>query len=333
MLTMGTFNFFSGMDKIKEDLFLGDHSDLYDIFLAAACIIVAVALIRISKDLTSGESDKSLWDLVKLIFLTLLVCNFTSFVLLPLDNVTSLVSQGIKANFEVESADRYIRYFKNSKDKSSDESLLSRMRKRSRENGTTESVKDFSLESNMEGLADVESAISGEGGRTFGDKALAVLKSFVFSHFKVEATSTSIVVTGLCDIIMNLASMVLIGLSTVLLCILGLFGPLSFAFSILPTFENLAWNWVGRYCQISLWVPFVYFIRWLYSSIMSECALTLASQSTDFNAYTIAMIGLIFLILLFRVPRLCSYIIPANADVGVGRSIAQIGRFAAGKIL
>lgn len=55
------------------------------------------------------------------------------------------------------------------------------------------------------------------------------------------------------------------------LCILSVMGPIVFAFSILPTWENIWKNWLGTYIEVSLWVFTIELL--LYITSLSQTAI------------------------------------------------------------
>lgn len=91
-------NYLEMLDRIKSDIFTGEHSALYMLACAVACICVCISLLWwYNKMLNDPYGQLDIRAIIRSLAILALVCNFYSFVLIPFDYVTSLVTRGITA--------------------------------------------------------------------------------------------------------------------------------------------------------------------------------------------------------------------------------------------
>lgn len=126
--------------------------------------------------------------------------------------------------------------------------------------------------------------------------------------------------------------------------VLVLLGPIVFAFSIFPGFNNILLQWLCRYINVCLWVPICNIIGYFMQTLTIEVVMNNAISSINdpmlaqaTTLHTNNLVGIIFLIisiiLYAMVPKISNWIISGDgsgmfADA-VGSTAGSVGRLAA----
>ena len=86
------------LDGIKMNLFSGDHSGLYMLVCAVACICASFSLISwYNKMLNEPYGQLDISAVIKTVTVLILICNFYSLVLIPFDFMTGIITKGLTA--------------------------------------------------------------------------------------------------------------------------------------------------------------------------------------------------------------------------------------------
>lgn len=118
-------------------------------------------------------------------------------------------------------------------------------------------------------------------------------------------------------------------MSHVILTMLMIFGPLAFALSVLPMWQNNINSWFSRYIQISLWTPLCHiFAKTLMAMIefsnMSGGGGVIGNNSFWNSAIDCVIIGCV-LLLMISVPKWAGLIIESSGANGVHDNLARVG--------
>ena len=82
-------------------IFTGDHSAVYSLACAVACIACSFALITwYNKMMNDPYGRLDVRAVIKAVIILFLTCNFYSFVLVPFDHITYLVTRGLSASVD-----------------------------------------------------------------------------------------------------------------------------------------------------------------------------------------------------------------------------------------
>ena len=86
------------LDNIKMSLFSGDHSGIYMLVCAAACICASFSLISwYNKMLNEPYGQLDMSAVIRTVAILILICNFYSLVLIPFDFMTTTLTRGLTA--------------------------------------------------------------------------------------------------------------------------------------------------------------------------------------------------------------------------------------------
>ena len=89
------------LQQIKLSIFTGDHSAIYSMACAVACIAASFSLITwYNKMLNDPYGRLDMRAVVRTLIVLFLTCNFYSFVLVPFDSITHTVTKAISASVD-----------------------------------------------------------------------------------------------------------------------------------------------------------------------------------------------------------------------------------------
>lgn len=144
-------------------------------------------------------------------------------------------------------------------------------------------------------------------------KVWAYLKGLVagfLAKIMNNTTHYAIGFTGLIAIILywvlQLVTLGQIIMSYLLIAILVSIGPLVFAFAILPDYSNGIGAWFARYVHFSLWVPMLFIVQSVGSSI------SLAFVESTSNMWVAVIVILANITAVTSVPALCKFVLETS---------------------
>ena len=323
------FNFYKTMSDIREQVFLGDNSGVFSIFCSVAGLAAAIYLVKLTNDMTSGR-EVSPMDILRPFILALLICNFGTFVLIPLEGITNLVGKGVTACFDSEKdKTRHFSYMQDvarQYEKFQKERTMSGQLEQYAEGEPEEQVEGFQMSSSPGKTVNIENQILEEEKTSGWSKFWDFMKAVVGGVFGMNVRTGEMVITTVSSWLVTLIGFVLTGVSCIYLVILGLLGPLVFAISMIPNFHNSMWQWLARYIQISLWTPIVYIVQFANMKLTDACAsayLGTVSSVTNIPLLTFIVINLIAIVAMFSVPSIAGWVIQSTGANNVQRGLSQ----------
>ena len=230
------FNFYETMSNIREQIFLGDNSEVFSIFCSVAGLAAAIYLVKLTNDMTSGK-EVSPMDILRPFVLALLICNFGTFVLTPLEGVTTLVGKGVTACFDNEKdKTRHLAYMQDvarQYEAYQKERSLSGRLEQYGEDAPDEQVEGFQMSSSQGKEVDIENSVMGEEKTSGWSKAWDFMKAVVGGVFGMKVRTGEMVITAVSSWIVTLVGFVLTGVSCIYLVILSAYlGTVSSATNI-----------------------------------------------------------------------------------------------------
>ena len=119
--------------------------------------------------------------------------------------------------------------------------------------------------------------------------------------------------------LLDCAKLLLYTVSSFMLLILTLLGPIVFAFAIFDGFQASLVSWISRYIHLSLWLPVANILNLILNSIEIEmCRMQLADfQSGKFGcSYAMIVFYIIGLVAFTTVPTVSGWIVEAGGGGG-----------------
>lgn len=319
------------LQGIKMSIFTGEHSVVYSLACAIACIAAMISLLWwYNKMLNDPYGRLDVRSIVRTGIILFLTCNFYTFVLVPFDSLTHLVSKAITASVD--------------KDKSG---LTGKI---------NDALSEFERRTKKESLTgQLEEEVSGGLSSTSDDRGASGETSYILESLtedKVEGrqkpgffkriwqgiqTAVSIkvgnvvnnistIISWIMSVAVKVVQWILLAISSIYLIVLGFIGPFVFAFSLIPGFRDNISTWIARYIQISFWVPMAAIVD--YVNFHVKDALIVEFWKAGFGARMafpvhMILIDAVLLITLLAIPTLSSWVVVSAGASEVNSSIAS----------
>ncbi len=324
------------IDKIKEEVFIGDHSSIYMLACSVACLAASFGLITwYNKMLNDPFGRFDLRVIIRTVIVLFLTCNFYSFVLIPFDYTTSLIARGITTSVEsrrFEFSEKASHVFSRVEDTDRKETLRGEFESSISDETENASLESISAETNPIMESEAENKAHKGQEKSFWEKAWHTIKNAATYQLKTPVANISVILSWLISIIIKIVQWLLMSVSSIYLIILGLIGPFAFALSIIPGFKNNVSQWIARYIQISFWIPvcsFIDFANFKLKDAVIEFFLTADSGWLFLAPFHLILFDLTTLICLLAVPSLSAWVIVSSGASEVNGSIINAGAKAA----
>ena len=318
-------------------LFTGDHSGVYSLACAVACIACSFALITwYNKMMNDPYGRLDVRAVVKAVIILFLTCNFYSFVLVPFDHITYLVTRGLSASVDERHAssctlEEMVREIEASR---GEETFLGGFLNEMDGERSSVTTEDALISGDSSAVLESEAEVRISDGpkKGFGKRVWQALKDTVSGIFAIPVVGIGSVLSLAISLLVKIVQWVLMAISSIYLIILGLIGPFSFALSLMPGFERGIHNWIARYIQISFWTPMAALVDFVNYKLTGALVTALFNAPlVAKNAYTVHLILLesVVLICLLGVPSMASWLISSAGASDLNRSIAGTAQKAA----
>ena len=245
----------STLESVRDIILNEKVSAVIDIAGIIACIAASIAVIKVVLHYFEGHNLNA-WEIGKPLILMMMVCNFNTVVLKPVDAIVNIISRETIKIMDVDTGDYIVRW--------------------------TESMNTMTIlnivnneqtyQKELEQIAESDSMI----GKFFA-KLWYGFKKYLMHFFSLKSMSLAGLIGGILFTLVK----VLLFAQQILCCLYmtlnGMFGPFVMAISIIPGYEGGMRGWIARYLQIALWVPIGYIILGL-SLLFVEGFVSLARQ-------------------------------------------------------
>ena len=330
------------LQQIKMSIFTGDHSAIYSMACAVACIAASFSLITwYNKMMNDPFGRLDVRAVIKAAIILFLTCNFYSCVLVPFDGITHMVTKAVSASVDQNPSGLWGKVnevYTAIEEKSKSETLLGQFDAEMEGKRSTTSVDELSLETSAVAESIAETNVQDGKRPGFFKKAWAFAKGFVSARVGNAVNNLGNILSVLLSIIVKLVQYILLAVSSIYLIILGLIGPFVFALALMPGFGNNISVWIARYIQISFWCPMaglIDFVNFKLKDAMIAAFWTAPGVAQMAFPTHLIVMDLVTLICLLAVPQMASWIISGSGASDVNRGIAttaQKGMMILGKI-
>lgn len=293
---IGIISTWTTLEAMRETVLKEDLSGVMTIAGILSCITCGIAVLKVVKVYINVASMDP-WEFFKPIIIMILVCNFETFILTPVNSLTSIVSRESAEVFDMR-PNKYV-------SKWADNMVV-----------IGQYVADENNDSYEKELQDlVEKDISAFG--MFFKKMWLGIKKYLMHFFNVGSLTVGGIVGGVLFLIVKILLFAQQILCNLYLLINSLLGPYILAMSILPGFENGFKNWLARYFQVSMWIPVGYMVMGINLGI-SNCFVDRAASGEAGLGLEWMMIVLqiVALVSVTAVPKFVTWIIhvPGSSD-------------------
>ena len=245
----------STLESVRDIILNEKVSAVIDIAGIIACIAASIAMIKVVLHYFEGHNLNA-WEIGKPLILMMMVCNFNTVVLKPVDAIVNIISRETIKIMDVDTGDYIVRW----SESMNTMTILNIVN------------NEMNYQKELEQIAESDSMI----GKFFA-KLWYGIKKYLLHFFSLK----SMTLAGLIGGILFTLVKVLLFAQQILCCLYmtlnGMFGPFVMAISIIPGYEGGMRGWIARYLQIALWVPIGYIILGL-SLLFVEGFVTLARQ-------------------------------------------------------
>ncbi len=321
------------LQQIKLSIFTGEHSAVYSMACAVACMAASFSLITwYNKMMNDPYGRLDMRAVVRTIIVLLLTCNFYSWVLVPFDSVTHTVTKAVSASVDQDASGFWgavNQVYSAIEEKARKETLAGQFEEEMAGNGANTSVEGLSFETTGVAESLAEAAI--QEARPVGvfRRVWAGMSGFVSAKAGTVLNHTGNIISGLLSILVKLVQYVLLAVSNVYLIVLGLIGPFVFALSLMPGFDNNISVWVARYIQISFWCPMaalVDFVNFKLKDAMFAAFWTAPDAAQMGFPLHLIVMDVVTLVCLLAVPQMASWVIAGSGASDVNQGIASFAR-------
>ena len=333
---MAALNYPQMLQDVKMSLFTGNHSAIYSLSCAVACIAASFALITwYNKMLNDPYGRLDMRAVIRTLIVLFLTCNFYSFVLVPFDHVTYLVTRGLSASVDEKHKEGYdVKEVIRQIEASRGEETLTGKLVREMEGQVSDVSADSGITYGSSSIMDSETElkINDKPKKGLAKRIWQTIKDVVSGWFAIPLVGIGTILSGLISIIVKIVQWLLLAVSSVYLIILGLIGPFVFALSLIPGFDRNIHTWIARYIQISFWCPMAALVDYVNYKLTSAMVVSLFNASfASKGSYALHLILLegVTLICLLGVPSMASWVISSAGASDLNRNIASAAKKAA----
>ena len=276
----------STLESVRELILTQKVSAVIDVAGIIACIAAGVAVIKVVLHHIEGHNLNA-WVIGKPLILMMMVCNFNTMVLRPVDAIVNIISRETIKIMNVDTGDYIVRWT----DSMNKMTVLNIVN------------NEMNYQKELEAIAENDSVI----GKFFA-KLWYGIKKFILHFFSVR----SMTLAGLIAAILFTLVKVLLFAQQILCCLYltlnGIFGPFVMAISIIPGYEGGMKGWIARYLQVALWVPIGYIILGLSLMFVEGfCTLAMKGQMGLGVEWTMIVLQAVTLAAVASVPKIAGW--------------------------
>ena len=276
----------STLESVRELILTQKVSAVIDVAGIIACIAAGVAVIKVVLHYIEGHNLNA-WEIGKPLILMMMVCNFNTMVLRPVDAIVNIISRETIKIMNVDTGDYIVRWT----DSMNKMTVLNIVN------------NEMNYQKELEAIAENDSVI----GKFFA-KLWYGIKKFILHFFSVK----SMTLAGLIAAILFTLVKVLLFAQQILCCLYltlnGIFGPFVMAISIIPGYEGGMKGWIARYLQVALWVPIGYIILGLSLMFVEGfCTLAMKGQMGLGVEWTMIVLQAVTLAAVASVPKIAGW--------------------------
>ena len=325
------------LQSIKQTIFSADHSALYSLSCSIACIAASFALLSwYNRMLNDPYGRFDLASIIRAVCILFLTCTFYHTVMLPLDGITHLMAKGITAWADSDKDGLWGKVnevYEKAEEARKRDTLLGAFEDEMEGEGASESADGISGTSSAVAQSIAESVLSSGGEKPgFFKRLWSGMKGFASAKIGQMVDYGGSVLSIITSVLVKLAQYVLLSVSSICQCILGLMGPFVFALALVPGLEGGIKTWLARYIQLGFWVPVTSFIDMV--GIKLKGAMLAGLHSTPFISelaapFHLLVLDLVIIVCLTFTPTIASWIVHSSGATEIAGKITSVGKKAA----
>ena len=267
--------------------------------LAAA--LAAVAILIEGRHYLMGKSF-DWWNLLKPVFMFIIVANFPTFVLNPLRAVTGVYATRFAGEFG-SSVEEFKALFK--------------------EQAEVMCHEEFGLDDSFLSEVTEKDGWLSRNVKKIGNK---LISSYFNLNEKLNFGAAQ-VASGVMFFFLNMYSSIMIIIASLYMMVMALIGPITFAIGTVPTYSGGIKLWIERYIQYTLWQPVIYLLMHLGTQIMIQ-----GNQAATWGGFwTWLFMTISIIVMIKQTPAIASFIIEGTGVEALANKLSGLGDEALGK--
>ena len=299
------------LDNVKHSIFNEHMEGMMHVSIAIAGILAGLSILKNYNGFVKGDGLDA-FLILKPVMLLILIANFHTLVMTPLDSLVSIFIRGVTETCSVTN-EEYLMTWK--------------------ENMETMAMTDITknIEAYHESIAEFE---SDSRIARFFKTIWEGLKRSVMSMMNLTSLKTGALIGGL----LYIMAKVLLFMQQVICyfyqIFIGMVGPVIFATSVWPGYEAGIKRWFARYIQLSCWIPAGFLVMMIGLEITSAFADASLAGETGLSAtWFMILLHIVALVMISAVPKLATYWIESRGGNDAHGSVTQPARNIARKLI
>ena len=299
------------LDNVKHSIFNEHMEGMMHVSIAIAGILAGLTILKNYNGFVKGDGLDA-FLILKPVMLLILIANFHTLVMTPLDSLVSIFNRGVTETCSVTN-EEYLMTWK--------------------ENMETMAMTDITknIEAYNESIAEFE---SDSRIARFFKTIWEGLKRSVMSMMNLTSLKTGALIGGLLYIVAKVLMFMQQVICYFYQIFIGIVGPVIFATSAWPGYEAGIKRWFARYIQLSCWIPAGFLVMMIGLEITSAFADASLAGETGLSAtWFMILLHIVALVMISAVPKLATYWIESRGGNDAHGSVTQPARNIARKLI
>ena len=299
------------LDNVKHSIFNEHMEGMMHVSIAIAGILAGLTILKNYNGFVKGDGLDA-FLILKPVMLLILIANFHTLVMTPLDSLVSIFIRGVTETCSVTN-EEYLMTWK--------------------DNMETMAMTDITnnIEAYHESIAEFE---SDSRIARFFKTIWEGLKRSVMSMMNLTSLKTGALIGGLLYIVAKVLLFMQQVICYFYQIFIGMVGPVIFATSVWPGYEAGIKRWFARYIQLSCWIPAGFLVMMIGLEITSAFADASLAGETGLSAtWFMILLHIVALVMISAVPKLATYWIESRGGNDAHGSVTQPARNIARKLI
>ena len=299
------------LDNVKHSIFNEHMEGMMHVSIAIAGILAGLTILKNYNGFVKGDGLDA-FLILKPVMLLILIGNFHTLVMTPLDSLVSIFIRGVTETCSVTN-EEYLMTWK--------------------ENMETMAMTDITknIEAYHESIAEFE---SDSRIARFFKTIWEGLKRSVMSMMNLTSLKTGALIGGLLYIVAKVLLFMQQVICYFYQIFIGMVGPVIFATSVWPGYEAGIKRWFARYIQLACWIPAGFLVMMIGLEITSAFADASLAGETGLSAtWFMILLHIVALVMISAVPKLATYWIESRGGNDAHGSVTQPARNIARKLI
>ena len=299
------------LDNVKHSIFNEHMEGMMHVSIAIAGILAGLTILKNYNGFVKGDGLDA-FLILKPVMLLILIANFHTLVMTPLDSLVSIFIRGVTETCSV-----------------TNEEYLMTWKENMEMMAMTDITKN--IEAYHESIAEFE---SDSRIARFFKTIWEGLKRSVMSMMNLTSLKTGALIGGLLYIVAKVLLFMQQVICYFYQIFIGMVGPVIFATSVWPGYEAGIKRWFARYIQLSCWIPAGFLVMMIGLKITSAFADASLAGETGLSAtWFMILLHIVALVMISAVPKLATYWIESRGGNDAHGSVTQPARNIARKLI